>query len=291
MMVRKIIRILLVFIFVICILAGAIFYISYKQEHTKTQIEPFGLSLGLRDVGYVKSHAISEEKLDTFHIPTPMISYRTYQALDPNGYCRQTFGERLVSSSKAYLLYEVPKPLSLPDPISNSAVYKVYVHPIVGVFGISAIINPKEPPNANTTDWQFIIHGIVKNEVLPTLKEKYPNLLVFLKSKFGRFPHRPINDFESYRTDEQGRTVNITLKLSLHGARGTSLNYGWHFMGIFDDEKDTSIKKFDGCEAELKPIYKIYEKERKTRDEQKQKHENEKRKIEEERKKTMKNNL
>ena len=280
-MVRKIIRIFLVFIFVICILAGAIFYISYNQEHTKTQIEPFGLSLGLRDVVYVKSRAISEEKLDTFHIPTPMISYRTYEALDPNGYCRQTFGERLVSSSKAYLLSEVPKPLSLPDPISNSAVYKVYVHPIVGVYGISAIINPKEPPNAKTTDWQFFIHGIVKNEVLPTLKEKYPNLLVFLKSRFDR----SINDFESYRTDELGRTVNITLKLSLYGARGTSLNYGWHFMGIFDDERDASMRKFDGCEAELKPIYQIYEEERKTGEEQKQKNKDKKRKIEEERKK------
>jgi hypothetical protein len=292
-MLRKIIKISATFLVLVIIVAGLILYLSLNQEHTRTQIEPFGLSLGLRDVGYIESRAPTRERVSTVFVSSPMISKQAYEKLDPNGYCRSTFGDRLIAPSFVYFLKETPNPLRLPEPITNDVIYRVYVHPIIGVYAISALINPKPPANylGEWYDWNFRVHNIVKNEVLETLEKKYPNLLVSLTSLFDRNK----KDFETFRTDKEGRRVHITFDYELYGSRqeggGTSLNYAWHFMGVLDKEKDIASNDFDKCSEELKPIYQIFEEERKEREEKRKKEEDIKRRLEEERKNTVKNTL
>ncbi|WP_041860839.1 hypothetical protein [Candidatus Puniceispirillum marinum] len=293
MMLRKIIKASVALLVLLVIAAGSIIYISMEQEHSRTQIEPFGLSLGLRDVGYVETKSPNRERVDTVFVSTPMISHRAFEKLDPNGYCRTTFGDRLTAPSFAYYLKETPNPLQLPNPISNDVIYRVYVHPIIGIYAISALINPKPPSNyiGEWYTWNFHVHDIVKNEVLDTLEKKYPNLLVYVTSLFDGNK----KDFESFRTDDDGRRVHITFDYQQYGSRqdggGTSLSYVWHFMGILDKEQDIATNRFDKCNEELTPIYQTFERERKDKEEKKRQDEDIKRRLEEERKKTVKSTL
>lgn len=285
---KIIVKILFIFL-LFSISFFSIFLISYNQEHTQTHIEPFGLSFGMKDVEYVKSKQIVTEYENSYYLKSPIISPSVYQELDAKGYCRTTFDDALIKPTSIYYLKETLIPLKLPEPLSDKIIYRVKVHPIIGIYSISALINPKMPQNfllQSWVSWSLYVNDVVKSETLEILNQKYSNLHYYLKSIIFRSQ----KEFESVRTDGRGRKIHITLnhELSKENEGGTSISYVWQFMGLYDNELDDNLKKLKKCDEELQLIYQFQEKQKKLEDENIKETEIEK---EKERKTSVQNSL
>ena len=173
---QKKIFIILTSIFVLILISvGIVLYVTYKQENTKIEIRPFGLELGLKNVQTVVLNHLKKEMKTTLHLTSPPLSQQTFDKLNPKGFCRTAFGTKLISRSYVYYLKNVPKPIRLPKPISNSIIYKVAIHPIIGIYSISAWIRPENLKGSRMSDWQWYsyVNQIVKDNVLDVLIQIY----------------------------------------------------------------------------------------------------------------------
>ena len=254
---KKFVRYLFFIVFAGVFTVGCIIFIGIQQSTEKTEVKPFGISLGLKDVSLIEKKSLRRDPVDYVSIAELALSTDTYEKLDPKGYCRSTFGEKLIAKSIEHTLVDVPAPLKLPETwskikLTENVIYKVKIHPIRGVFEISAILNPKVPEKFIGTpqQWRATIHAQFKEHVLPALEQKYPNIITKVRKDSWV-------DFDSQRTDQDGRsvTINLTGGYSTYG-KGTILKYSWDYLGIFDAEPSKGELLFKKCDAELDPIRK-----------------------------------
>ena len=252
---KKFVRYLVFFVFAAVFAVGCIIFIGIQQSTKQTEVKPFGISLGLKDVSLIEKKSIQRDPVDYVAVAEAALSTETFEKLDPDGYCRSTFWEKLIENSIEHSLVEVPAPLKLPESwsdikLTENVIYKVKVHPIRGVFEISAILNPKVPEKFIGTpqQWRETFHARFKEHVLPALEQKYPNIITKLRKDSWV-------DFDSQRTDQDGRsiTINLTGGYTTYG-KGTILKYSWDYLGVLDTEASEGELLFKKCDAELDPI-------------------------------------
>jgi len=269
-------KLILILIFLIITALCVFLYLGYKDASKKIKIEPFGIEMGVRDTSYIIENAYENKIVSSYAINTP-ISKKVYKRLNPSGHCIEHFGNKLLLNSYEYYLNKIRKPLKLSYPFTDKVVYKVSIHPIIGIYSIVATIDSKKPKEfmGDKTSWKFSMHRIIGKEVLPLLRNKY-------ETSLNSFFNRNEFQFSSDRTDEKNKHITISYKPNYryNNKTGVDIIYNWQHQGYLDNINTPEWKSFFKCRDEIQLI----------KDQQKNELEQEKIKKELEKKIQKKNN-
>lgn len=224
-------------------------YFVYNDLVKRISIEPFGFEMGTRDLNFVisnaKHHRFRED--NTISLIIPILKDRMYKKLNPDGFCIKNFGKKLLEKPSIYGLKIAPSPLSLPSPFKDNFFYEVKVHPIIGIYRITAFIRHKKPDDFKYTyQWKNFMIKEIGKEVLPILKSKYGRL-------HNLFFGDSTNEFLSIRNDKKYKTIEIVFT-SYNVVNGVKIGYDWQFAGFLDYKQTNEWQKLSKCKDEIDKI-------------------------------------